>query len=59
MGGELLFLTECGDGRNDGRDPGSGDLLSELEERIELERMLGCKGDGVIDCLSSKLQIPA
>lgn len=62
MDGELVFLMDSGDGRNDGRDPGIGDLLSELDERVlgefELERMAACKGDGVMDCLSSKLINP-
>lgn len=52
--GELLFRMESGEGRDDSREPGSGDLLSELEDRVELKR--SSKGDGDMDCLSSKLK---
>lgn len=60
MDGELLFLMESGDDRNNVRGPGGGNLPSELDKRVleefEFKHILGCKGDGVINCLSSKLK---
>lgn len=58
MDDELLFRLKSRDGGNDGCDLRSGDFKL-LEDGVELKRDFSCKGDGDINCLSSKLNMPA